>query len=134
MNRTASQLVAVLTAAGGLTVATAVATLAGRQLLRTLTRWAALSVAALTAGATLTLAGHPLLGVAPALAGTGLAVTAAARTRGRAMQPAAQHTRATVLCSELLRAVPAGHLPAMTAPLLVLVPDVGGPGIEMCQN
>jgi hypothetical protein len=132
MNQTAQQLVAVLTAATGLTTAMAVATLTSRRLLGTLVRWTTPGIAALAAAAALALTGHPLLAVAPALAGATLALTAAARTRP-AVVPAQAHARATVLYTELLRAAPAG-LPAITAPVLILVPDVGGPGVQMCQN
>ncbi|MGO9956275.1 MAG: hypothetical protein ACLP50_09900 [Solirubrobacteraceae bacterium] len=145
MNSIAPDSVAVLTLAGGGVGAAALVTVPLGPAVRVLARWLAAAVLALAAAAVLTLAA-PAGAVAVAAAGAGFMLALAgllhARRVGarscaaRLAPPAARGVRTVVYYTEM-QAVPVGAAAAagaLHAPILVMVPDIGGVGIELCQN
>ena len=145
MNSIAPDTVAVLTLAGGGVGAAALVTVPLGPPVRVLARWLAAAVLALAAGAVLTLAA-PAGAVAVAAAGVGFMLALAGVVHVRRVSarsyaarfgpPAARGVRAVVYYAEM-QAVPVGAAAAagaLRAPMLVMVPDGGGVGIELCQN
>ncbi len=145
MNAIAPDTVAVLTLAGGGVGAAALVCVPLGPAVGVLARWLAAAVLALGVGAVLTLsAGAGVPAVASAGAGLTLALAGMLHIRrvgarsnpGSLGSPAVGGVRTVVYYTEL-KAVPVGAAAAggeLRAPVLVMVPDTGGVGIQLCQN
>jgi hypothetical protein len=145
MNAIAPDTVAILTVAGGGVGAAALVKVPLGPAVGVLARWLAGAVLALAVAAVLTLAvGAGAVAITSAAAGLMLALAGALHVRrvdprsdiDVLSAPAAQGVRAVVYYTEL-QAVPVGVAAAggrLRAPVLIIMPDTGGVGIELCQN
>jgi hypothetical protein len=123
------ELVAALTVLGGVSGGVALALAAPGLGALALARRLACAVLALGGGVALVLTGAAgPAALLCAAVGCALALTAVGRHAGRRRDVCAGGPLA------LATVRGAGLVPALRAPVLVLVPDVGGPGIELCQN
>ncbi|MGA2925534.1 MAG: hypothetical protein ABSG43_05975 [Solirubrobacteraceae bacterium] len=122
------ELVAALTVLGGVSAGFALALATPGRRALALARHLACAVLALGGGAALVLAG----------AAGPVALLCAAVGCALALAAVGRHAHRRDVCAggplALATVRSAGLVPAIRAPVLVLVPDVGGPGVELCQN